>query len=97
MFDCVCVVVNAASNFVSVCLGLVSVHSQLCVLLCCVCEMVYVVCVFIWCLFVLSVVVSQRRCLFDVLCVQEQTQSRRCQGLGVQYGVCESMRLDVVL
>ena len=45
MFDNVCVVINCASNFVSECLGLVSVRSQLCVLSCGVCEVVYVVCV----------------------------------------------------
>ena len=65
------------------------------------------VCVFILCVFVLSVAVSQRRCLFDVLCVSDQTQSQRCQCLGVQFGVvlkawdmvlcCESIVYRVVL
>ena len=43
--------------------------------------------VFIWGLFVLNVVVSQRRCLFDVLCVYEQTQSQR-----VSVWVCSVVR-----
>ena len=71
-----------ASNFVSACLGLVSDHH--CVCFCVVFVSGGFCCVFFWSLFLLDVFVSQRRRLFDVLCEQEQTQSRRCHCFGVQ-------------
>ena len=45
LFDDVSVAIYVASNFVSIFLGVVRVYSQQCVLLCCVCVVVYVVCV----------------------------------------------------
>ena len=64
--DCVCACLRACV-VVNVSVSRFCCNTWL--LVCGVCVVVHVVCVFIWCLRVFIVVVSQRRCLFDALCV----------------------------